>query len=257
MTRAASRYWQRRAGQRPLVLGHRGITTNATENTLAAFEGALQAGADGVEFDVRLAQDGAVVAVHDATLTRITRGSNTSRIAELSLSELRAVTLPCGQRISTLDEVLTWSERHQCRLNVELKHEGHDPALLVAGVADATDAHGSPARLLFSSFDKATVVELSAQLESYVVAWLTDHPADLAAAEALGERGILAMHPKHTLLNLASFAALRQRFDLINTWTVNDPVRVAELARLGVDCVITDDPAGALRALKDFPAGGC
>lgn len=256
MSRAASQYWQRPAGQRPFVLGHRGLTTRATENTLAAFEGALQAGADGVEFDVRLTQDGAVVAVHDATLTRITRGSHKAPIAELSLAELRAVALPCGQRISTLDEVLAWSERHQCRLNVELKHEGHDPARLVAGVADATAARGSPGRLLFSGFDKATLVELAAQLESYVVAWLTEHPADLGAAEALGARGILAMHPKHSLLNQASFAFLRQRFDLINTWTVNDPERIAVLARLGVDGIITDDPAGALLALAAFTKPG-
>jgi hypothetical protein len=107
MTREALQYWQRRAGQRPFVLGHRGVrgpSVRVTENTLGAFEAAIEAGADGVELDVRLAKDGAVVVIHDATLTRITQGVHTARVDALSLPELRAVALPGGQRISTLDE---------------------------------------------------------------------------------------------------------------------------------------------------------
>jgi len=257
---AALQSWQRPKGERPIILGHRGVRgpgVSVTENTLGAFEMAIDAGADGVELDVRLAKDGAVVVVHDATLKRITLGAHTARVDALGLAELRAVTLPGAQRISTLDEVLAWAGRHRCRVNVELKHEGHDPTRLVAGVADIVDAHSrlhttSPDRLLFSSFDKATVLALAARLEGYVVAWLTERPLDMGAeAEVLGERGVVAIHPKHSLLNAAMLAALRQRFAVVNTWTVNDPIRVAELARLGVDCVISDDPAGARRALTE------
>lgn len=246
-------YWQRRAGQRPIVLGHRGVrgpTVSVTENTLGAFELAIEAGADGVELDVRLAKDGAVVVVHDATLTRISLGEHESRVDELSLAELRAVGLPGAQRISTLAEVFSWSEGEQCRLNVELKHEGHDPSELVAGVADAVALVPHPERVLFSSFDRETVLALAARLDRHVIAWLTESALELTPeVAALPDRGVIAIHPKHTLLGHTALAALRQRFALVNTWTVNDPKRVAELAELGVDSIITDDPKATLAAL--------
>lgn len=225
---------------------------SVTENTMGAFEAAIEAGADGVELDVRLAKDGALVVVHDETLTRITLGAHAARVDALTLAELRAVALPGDQRISTLDEVLAWSERQQCRVNVELKYDGLGPTRLAARVAELVAAGGSPARLLFSSFDEATVIELAGRLEDYIVAWLTEDPLDVTALDrALGERGIVAIHPRHTLLNPATLGALRQRFALVNTWTVNETNRVTELAELGVDTIITDDPAGALRALAE------
>ncbi|MDQ3819478.1 MAG: glycerophosphodiester phosphodiesterase, partial [Acidobacteriota bacterium] len=52
----------------PLIIGHRGAAAVAPENTLASFERALRDGADGIEFDVRLARDGVPVVIHDATL---------------------------------------------------------------------------------------------------------------------------------------------------------------------------------------------
>jgi len=256
MTAAALSYWQRATGRRPIVLGHRGVrgpTVQVTENTLGAFELAMGAGADGVELDVRLAKDGAVVVVHDTTLTRISAGAHTAQVDELSLAELRTVELPGAQRISTLDEVLSWSERHQCRINVELKHEGADPTRLVAGVADAVAAAQRPERLLFSSFDRATVLALAKRLEGHLIAWLTETTlAFTPEVLALPDRGVVAIHPKHTLLDRPALGALRQRFALVNTWTVNDPARVAELAELGVDTIISDDPRAALAALANF-----
>lgn len=237
------------------MLGHRGVrgpSVGVTENTRGAFDAAIAAGADGVELDVRLAKDGAVVVVHDETLTRITRGAHTGRVDALTLAELRAVPLPGGQRISTLDEVLAWADRHQCRVNVELKYDGHGPTQLAARVAELVAPGGSPARLLFSSFDQATVLDLAGRLEDSVVAWLTEDSLDLTAMNpALEQGGIVAIHPKHSLLNEATLGALRQRFALVNTWTVNDTERVTELGQLGVDTIITDDPAGALGALAE------
>lgn len=247
-------YWQRPEGLRPWVLGHRGVRgrgVKVAENTLGAFDAAIAAGADGIELDVRLAKDGAVVVVHDDTLTRVTRGAHTARVDALTSAELRTVTLPGAQHVPTLDEVLVWSERHQCRMNVELKYDGRATEL-AAAAAQVVTAHGSPARLLFSSFDLATVVELAERLEGALVGWLSDAPVTISAVDGvLAERNIVAIHPKHSLLNATTLAALRRRFAIVNTWTVNDSQRAVELARLGVDAIITDDPAGTLAALKE------
>lgn len=252
MTRPALRSWQRVTGQRPFVLGHRGVRgpgVRVTENTLAALEAAIEAGADGVELDVRLTRDGAVVVFHDATLTRITRGAHTARVDELSAAELRALTLPCGRQIPLLDEALDWSRRHQCKVNIELKYDGGDPAPLVTAVASCVRSAASPERLLLSSFDGATVLLLAHELEDHVIACLTEYPLAVPAVDELTEHGVIAIHPEHSLLSPAALAAFRRCFALVNTWTVNDAHRVNELARLGVDTIITDDPTGALAAL--------
>lgn len=263
-------YWQRPRQSRPWVLGHRGLCTDSPENTLGAFEAALRAGADGVELDVRLSRDAEVVVVHDRTLTRITLGTRTEPVAELTWAQLAAVTLPSSsaevgsktqpnaERLSTLAEVLAWADHRQCRVNVELKHEGDDPTRLVRAVADVVGSSEHPERLLFSSFDKTTVCELARTLgvgstqAPYVIAWLTEHGADHEPTLAeLSEHAIRAIHPKHVVLTADVMRTLRQRFALINAWTVNQPQSVIRLASLGIDSIITDDPRAALRALAE------
>src|SRR5512138_2530443 len=87
-----------RASGRPLVLGHRGASADAPENTLAAFRLALEQGADGVELDVRRCRTGEVVVVHDADTSRVAGAP--LRVGDASLSELRALDVggPAGAR---------------------------------------------------------------------------------------------------------------------------------------------------------------
>src|SRR5947209_20303962 len=73
----------------PLIIGHRGASADAPENTLSAFTRALRVGADGIEFDVRLARDGVPVVIHDATLQRT--GLKNGAIAELLSSQLKTI----------------------------------------------------------------------------------------------------------------------------------------------------------------------
>ena len=72
---------------RPLIIAHRGLTSGAPENTVAAFRAAAEAGADGVELDVRLSRDGEVVVLHDHGLERTTNG--TGPAARRSLAEMK------------------------------------------------------------------------------------------------------------------------------------------------------------------------
>jgi glycerophosphoryl diester phosphodiesterase len=76
-TSARTNAWQRPAGARPFVLGHRGARHAAPENTQRAFELALAEGADGIELDVRLDRDGRVIVLHDRTLARVSAGQET------------------------------------------------------------------------------------------------------------------------------------------------------------------------------------
>ena len=97
----------RPAGERgrPLIIAHRGLTSAAAENTVAAFRGAVEAGADGVELDVRLSRDGEVVVLHDHRLERTTDGTGPASrrsLAEMKQLDVRGL---AGERIPTLGEV--------------------------------------------------------------------------------------------------------------------------------------------------------
>jgi glycerophosphoryl diester phosphodiesterase len=233
------------------VLGHRGARREAPENTLLAFDLALDAGADGVELDVRYGADGALLVIHDQTLTRVTNGRVGQALGDLSLADLEEIDLGAGQRIPTLNQVLAWSRERECRLNVELKSDHDTSPLFVDSVVALLRAEPAGDRVILSSFDASVVARLAAALEDYTVGWLVDAASDLEASAGLAaQHRVRAIHPRESLLSAASVGALRRDFDVVNTWTANDPDRIVELSALGVDAIITDDPALALEALR-------
>jgi len=231
--------------QRPLVLGHRGARQSAPENTLLAFELALEEGADGVELDVRMTQDGAIVVFHDADLE--VWGGRKRRISDFPLSELRAARSGTEQ-IPTLDEILAWQDRSGAFLNIELKGDGPRPLELARRVADLV--RGRPATLL-SSFQASIVRNLSRALPDMTTALLVEREQLLGWAfwppRLLGTS---AIHPAESLLNERLLARLRAGgASWIGTWTVNSPERAVALSKLGVDAIITDTPRKILQHL--------
>src|SRR5512146_2645025 len=144
----------RREG-RPLVLGHRGASADAPENTLAAFQLAMAQGADGVALDVWRCRSGEVVVAHDEDLLRV--GSTALRIPDAPLRELRAVDVGSwkgrrfgGERIPLLAEVL--EALPGAIVNVELKSRGRDLGLAQAAAEVVWRARAG-ARVVVSSFD--------------------------------------------------------------------------------------------------------
>ena len=177
-------------GQRPLVLGHRGDSTNHPENTLPAFEGALRAGADGVECDVRLSGDGVPIVFHDATLERTTNGSG--RLADFSLPQLKELDAGRGERIPTVAEAADLL-RGRGLLCIEFKEaEAVAPTVKVLTDADASDvvlcsflpealhacaesAPGTPALLICGSLSLNPLVRLR---EAFPISTVTKTGAD-------------------------------------------------------------------------------
>ncbi len=241
----------RRKGARPLVLGHRGARQRAPENTLAAFALALDEGADGVELDVRLDGSGDVVVLHDRTLTRVSAGGDPRDVETLSSAELGAVDLADGQRVPRLAEVLAWAARRGALVNVELKQDVSDRALLVARVSALLRAASSARpRVLCSSFHPGMVQRIARRLPAVPAALLVENPTPGAIRSAywraLGARGL---NPAARATTPALVAAVQARGDRVCVWTVNDGERARALAGLGVDGLITDDPRGVLAAL--------
>ena len=156
----------------PLILGHRGASSVAPENTLAAFERALFDGADGVEFDVRLARDNVPVVIHDATLQRA--AGLDARVASLTSSELSAITAGswfnrrfparavetyAREIVPTLAQVFAAIAPRSRLLYVELKCETFETPALVERVVAEVRAHGLEERVIIGSFTLAAVAE--------------------------------------------------------------------------------------------------
>ena len=231
-----------------LVLGHRGASAHAVENTMAAFERARADGADGVELDVRLARDGQLVVFHDQDLRRL--AGRAERIADLDSGQLAQVELRGGQRIPRLDEVLEALD--PLLVNVEIKPPGWRAAREVVGAVHRCVERAAAAdRVLVSSFDAAVValVRRTTPLRTGLLfharqrrplrrAWL----APIVRPHAL--------HPEKVLVDEDSMGAWRRRGYAINVWTVDEPEEVRRLARLGVDAIISNDPAAARAAME-------
>jgi len=240
------RPFQRQAGQRPFVLGHRGARAHCPENTMLAFERALADGADGVELDVRMSADSELFISHDDHI-QTTQGAVSLR--SLSRAQVQALSTKSGEPVPTLREVLTFQAKTGCYMNVELKGDVPAPVWMAKRAASLIRQHGGY-RIVLSSFEPRQVFFLARQLPDVPVALLFDATQQLML-RSLPMRwlGAHAAHPQATALDAALMSRLRERVGLINTWTVNTPQEAKRVAALGVDAIVTDDPKLILSAL--------
>lgn len=242
--------WSRPA-QRPLVLGHRGDSIHAVENTLESFCAARDAGADGVEFDVRLCATGEPVIYHDENLARMAgRGEVVSR---LSLDRVRAVRLPGDCHIPTLDDVFATFAGTDFALNVELKTTGFRGCVaLVEAVLAAIERHGVADNVLLSSFDPIAMWRMHQRTRRVRTGFLF-HGGQLAPFREAWFARLLrppALHPHYKLVTGQAVERWRQGGHAVNTWTVDHRTTQRRLAAAGVDAIMTNDPAACLANLS-------
>ncbi len=232
---------------RPLVIAHRGNSSVAPENTLAAFEAAWRAGADLVELDIQLTRDGQVVVLHDDTVDATTDG--TGAVVDLDLEQVRALDAGVsfapafnGQRVPTLAEVLTWqSGRPGIGLLLELK--GSWTPEQVEPVTAAIAAAGLSDRVIGQSFWPETVAALrqvAPQLRRGVL--VVEAPDDLV--ERCTDLGVMACNPNGTLLvaDPGLVARLHAAGLQVMVWTLDEQAHWAAASAVGVDAVITNRP---------------
>lgn len=246
--------WGRAVGgaARPRVIGHRGASALAPENSLEAFARAMADGADGVELDVLTCATGEVVVFHDDDLQRL--GGRGERIADLSFGELRAIRLRSGAAIPTLVEALDVCRPHGL-VNIELKTDGAlDPMTpeLVRGVSDAIDLASAADRVIVSSFSPLALWRWKQWRPDVARALLFERQAPLPLRRGWSSTLLApaAVHPEHTLCTPARVAGWHARGYAVNVWTVDEPARLRALAAMGVDGVISNDPAAARAALN-------
>ncbi len=222
-----------------LVLGHRGWPDTAhPENTLAAVRAALDAGADGVEVDVRLTSDGVAVCCHDDDLRRV--GGQVPSVARTRWADLAQVRLPGGHPVPRLVDVAA-----ACTglLVLDLKPDPRAGTLLRASLAALALSGVDERAVVASSFDQRLLDVLAVRRPGLARAAILDVQDPLSPAVTLARRRRdAALHlPLRTVLQ--DPAGCRDAGLPLRVWTVNRPVdaRLCELA--GADAVITDRPA--------------
>lgn len=209
-------------------IAHRGFGEVNPENTLAAVNAAVAAGADGIELDVRRCGSGEPVVVHDETVDRVTDASGP--VAGFSADELAALSvLDSGEGVPTVEAVCRATPSSVC-LNLELKEHG-----LAAETVDIARQHDCD--LLLSSQSAAALAEVEAVPRGYI---FHDAPA-LLLREAV-DLGCTAVHPHWHLCTDSFLAAAHERGLTVNAWTVSSRHVAVDLATVGVDGFITDTP---------------
>jgi glycerophosphoryl diester phosphodiesterase len=240
--------------ERVLNVAHRGASAAAPANTLAAFEKAIELGADGIEFDVHLSADGVPVVIHDFDVAATTDGSG--RVSDLTLAQLKELDAGssfapafAGERIPTLEEVLE-TVGQRLLLNVELKTTSiRDDGLertVIAQVERHGLAHGN--RVLLSSFNPISL-RRAKKIAPHVpvgLLYALDMPLPLRRAWLAPLVRHEARHPERRMVDARYVAWARRRGYRVNVWTVDDPGEMRRLIDLGVDAIITNVP-GVLR----------
>ncbi len=236
---------------RTQITAHRGSSRRAPENTLAAIRAAIEDGADYVEIDVQATSDGRLVLLHDADLSR-TGGVN-RLIREMPFDEASRIRVGgwfdpafADEPLPTLDQAIELCGQ-RIRMNIELKLDGLSGRALQSAAEEAVriiHARQFARRCVISSLSTeilAAVEAIDPALETgfIVGASLGDFShveADFYSVNAAQVRSSLVLR-------------LRERGKPLHVWTVNDRRGMWTMLDLGVDNVITDEPA-AFMALK-------
>jgi glycerophosphoryl diester phosphodiesterase len=234
------------------ILGHRGASSDAPENTLAAFQLALDQGADGVELDARLCASGEVVVFHDERLERLTGGRG--RVADTRWADLAAMEVRAGppggrgSRIPLLADVLDSLPR-SAFVNVELKSEDWNGTRVADAAGELLEAGRHQDHVIVSSFDPRCLLRLAIghPLLKRGLLLDPDRPQLVQRYVSLPLLGRDAVHPEAGHLGEEDVRRWHASGREVAVWTVDDPTVARRLRAWGVDTCITNRP-GALRA---------
>ena len=257
----------------PLILGHRGASAVAPENTLAAFSRAIDEGADGIEFDVRLARDHVPVVIHDATLRRT--GLIERMVGELTSRELQAIDVGswfrsyaasgasyAGEKIPLLAQVFELFAAREGLLFVEMKCGGTEGDALAAQVVKIIGNYKIIERVVVASFDLSAIAEVKRLDASVRTAALFEprlsrplsvvttarqfRMVDLARQHGADQ---IALH--HSLAHpQLTEKARNERLEIV-VWTVDDRKWIERARAQDVRTLIANNPGRMMQARNE------
>jgi glycerophosphoryl diester phosphodiesterase len=241
----------------PVIFAHRGASAHAPENTLAAFELALDQNADAIELDVKLSADGYAVVIHDPTVDRTT--GTRGRVGDLSFQQLRSLDAGSffsenyrGEKIPSLEEVFE-AVGKRTLINIELANYTTPHDSLVETTCMLVKKFGLQKRVLFSSFFASNLSKARAYLPDAPRGLLAVHGVLGAWARSFGFNfgKYQALHPNVRDVTSQQVQRVHRLNRRIHVWTVNAAEDMRRLFHWGVDGIFTDDPQLALQVRSE------
>jgi glycerophosphoryl diester phosphodiesterase len=242
-------------------IAHRGSSAMAAENTVSAITLAIEQGASIVEIDVRRSSDGALVVMHDSTLTRTTNASTVFpdrapwNVADFTLAELKQLDAGCwfspasaGERIPTLREVIE-TLGPDTGLLLEVKPAEQHPGIEADVHAELSALDGylehalEAGRLVVQSFDIASM-RAYRSIAPNVPVGLLFSPRMPPSRALLADASTWAqqINPHYSLADRALIDQIHDLGMTTSVYTVDDPVEIERVIDLGVDGVISNVP---------------
>jgi glycerophosphoryl diester phosphodiesterase len=225
-----------------LIIAHRGASSYASENTIAAFDLALQMGASHLELDVHLTHDDHLVVIHDDTVDRTTSG--TGSVASQTLAALQALDAGAwfgeafaGARIPTLADVLT---RYQGRAHLHIELKGHT-AHLPQRTVDLVRAHGMAQHVTFTSFQHTHLQTMRAYAPELPTGWLVGEISDAVIAQAHA-LGCTQLCPCAPLVTAEIVQRLHTEGFIVRAWGVANEALMRQVVEAGADGMTVNFP---------------
>lgn len=237
-----------------LVLAHRGASKIAPENTEAAFQKAMQMGADGVELDVQLTKDKKLVVIHDERVDRTTNGIG--YVKDLTLKEIKKLDAGsyfspkfAGERILTLEEALELT-RNSKLINIEIKNIIIKYKNIEREVVSIIKKMNLESKVICSSFNHysiAMIKQLSPEIKTGLLYVSTLYKPWIYATTL----GVEAIHPHYYSVSSEIVNDCHDNNIKVNVWTVDDKDAIKQMISNQVDTLITNYPEIALKILKN------
>lgn len=228
------------------VAAHRGYSGRYPENTMLAFKKAAEAGADEIEMDVQLSKDGTVVITHDESVERVTGVKGWVR--DFDFAELRKLDASSVFRgkygvnpIPSLDEYLGWVKDTEILTNIELKNGDFYYEGLEEKTVALIQKHGLEERIIFSSFNHASLLKCKKLCPPIPCGALVERQAG-GAGYYIKSCGLDFYHPPMEFLSDETVEDCKKHGVEINAWTVNDMDGLLKAEAWGLRGLITNFP---------------
>jgi glycerophosphoryl diester phosphodiesterase len=227
--------------QKILIFAHRGSSSVAPENTLKAFNKAIDLKADYIEFDVHQSKDGEIVIMHDGNTLRTT--GHFGLINRMTLAELKELDCGEGEKILTLQELIEIA-KGRIGLNCEIKAKGIAEKIIKilnkAKIVETT---------IVSSFKHDILLKIKkidpqikiASLEPSRTGWIKSWLSRKILLNVAIENNFYAINPYHKLVNLKFVHKAHKNNFKVFPWTVNSHSNIKRLIKIGVDGIITNE----------------
>ncbi len=242
----------------PWIIAHRGFRAKYPENTLIAFQAALDAGVTMIELDVTPTRDGKLVVMHDKTLDRTTNGRgpvNCYFLKELKKLDAGSWFNPvfASQHVPELEEVMELVHG-RALINIEIKpnpdDDPHPSDAIERQVVELVNRKNAHDAVLISSFDRTVLEKIESLENPPALALISRDPADSSTITFCRRLNIFSWHPNHSMLSHEQVNLMHSAGIRVFPYNADTPEDVQRMFDMNVDGIISNDPLFVIDWLK-------